>query len=349
MKLFVPGRLCLFGEHSDWSGGYRRINPELGVGYTLLVGTNQGLYADVTPHADSLVMEVSLDDGTQKSFEVKMHPELLLEAAQAGDFFSYAAGVAYRIHRDFPVGGLKINNYHTDLPIKKGLSSSAAICVLVARAWNLAYNLQLGIREEMEYAYLGEITTGSQCGRMDQGCAYGNVPIAMLFDGDRVTIEELQVGKNLYFVVVDLAASKDTQKILADLNACYPVAQNQIHRDVQNYLGNISYQITKNAIAALQAGDGQTLGELMRYAQTQFDRYMVPASPQQLTAPILHQLLDYKPIQTYIWGGKGVGSQGDGTVQLIVKSDVEQLQVMDIIKRDFPHMHPLKLTIYARD
>ena len=27
MKIFVPGRLYLFGEHSDWGGGYRRHNP----------------------------------------------------------------------------------------------------------------------------------------------------------------------------------------------------------------------------------------------------------------------------------------------------------------------------------
>ena len=34
MKLFVPGRICLVGEHSDWAGGYRRINAEIekGVG-----------------------------------------------------------------------------------------------------------------------------------------------------------------------------------------------------------------------------------------------------------------------------------------------------------------------------
>ena len=24
MDLFVPGRLCLFGEHSDWAGSYAR-------------------------------------------------------------------------------------------------------------------------------------------------------------------------------------------------------------------------------------------------------------------------------------------------------------------------------------
>ncbi|MBU1950761.1 MAG: galactokinase family protein, partial [Candidatus Eisenbacteria bacterium] len=26
-QLFVPGRVCLFGEHSDWAGAYRVQNP----------------------------------------------------------------------------------------------------------------------------------------------------------------------------------------------------------------------------------------------------------------------------------------------------------------------------------
>ncbi len=50
MKLFVPGRICLFGEHSDWAGAYRRINSEIEKGYTLITGTNQGLYAEIKPH-----------------------------------------------------------------------------------------------------------------------------------------------------------------------------------------------------------------------------------------------------------------------------------------------------------
>ena len=28
-KLFVPGRLCLFGEHTDWAGHYRTMNAHL--------------------------------------------------------------------------------------------------------------------------------------------------------------------------------------------------------------------------------------------------------------------------------------------------------------------------------
>jgi galactokinase len=39
MRLFVPGRICLFGEHSDWVGGYRRINAEITKGYPLICGT----------------------------------------------------------------------------------------------------------------------------------------------------------------------------------------------------------------------------------------------------------------------------------------------------------------------
>ncbi|MBF2064678.1 MAG: GHMP kinase [Calothrix sp. C42_A2020_038] len=345
MKLFVPGRLCLFGEHSDWAGGYRRYNPELGVGYTLLVGTNQGLYAEAVSHPNKLILRTSVQAG--KILALSMEREVLLAEAQKGGFFSYAAGVAYQFLSYFKVGGLEIDNYLTDLPIQKGLSSSAAICVLVARAFNQVYNLKLTQRGEMEFAYLGEITTPSQCGRMDQGCAYGNRPIAMVFDRERVETIELKVPKNLYFVVVDLNASKNTQQILFKLNECYPFAKNPVQINVQKYLSKVSYNITEAAIDALQAGDAERLGKLMQTAQAEFDAHLIPACPEQLTAPVLHDLLEYQPIQPYILGGKGVGSQGDGTAQFIVRDEENQQRVMEIIKRDFPQMQCLKLTIYA--
>ena len=63
MKIFVPGRICLFGEHSDWAGGYRRINAEIEKGYTLITGTNQGIHAEVEPHPTSLVLTSTTPDG----------------------------------------------------------------------------------------------------------------------------------------------------------------------------------------------------------------------------------------------------------------------------------------------
>jgi galactokinase len=66
MKIFVPGRVCLFGERSDWAGGHRRINSEIEKGYTLLAGTDQGIYADIEPHPASLVLSSTTPQGERR-------------------------------------------------------------------------------------------------------------------------------------------------------------------------------------------------------------------------------------------------------------------------------------------
>ena len=346
MKLFVPGRLCLFGEHSDWAGEYRYFNPKLTKGFTLVAGTDRGIYAEVNPHPDQLILKVYCQErNSQQLYCLPMDADVLLAEAKEGDFFSYVAGVAYQCLTSYPVSGLEIDNYLTTLPIKKGLSSSAAISILVARAFNLLYDLNLTVREEMELAYLGERTTPSRCGRMDQACAYGNRPILMVFDGDSLEVIPLSIPQDIYLVIVDLGAAKDTQIILQQLNNCYPFAQNNIQQNVQKYLGEISSEITQQAVAAIQQGNARLLGELMQQAQTEFDLYVMPACPSQLTAPILHKILHYEQIQSYIWGGKGVGSQGDGTAQFAVKDRASQQKVIEIITRDFPQMNCLELTI----
>ncbi len=347
MEIFVPGRICLFGEHSDWAGGYRRINGEIEKGLTIITGTNQGLYARVKPHPSKLIMKSAPSEGMPGgSFEIPMDRDLLLEEAQKGGYFSYAAGVAYQVLTHYRVQGLEIDNYLTDLPIKKGLSSSAAVCVLVARAFNRAYDLKMTVRGEMEFAYMGEIATPSRCGRMDQGCAYGARPVRMVFDGDRVDVEELSVGKDLYFVIVDLKKAKDTREILARLNQSYPFADDDVQKGVQKYLGPISAAITNQAVEALRQGDAERLGSLMVHAQAEFDKYCIPACPSQLTSPHLHALLAYEPIQPFIHGGKGVGSQGDGTAQLLCKDADCQEKVIEIIERDLG-MSCLKLEVCA--
>jgi len=335
VKLFVPGRICLFGEHSDWAGGYRRINADIEKGYTLICGTDQGIYAEVEPHPTSLVLTSSTPDGgRQGPYEIPMQARALLEEAQRGGFWSYIAGVAYQVLTNYHVRGLVIDNYRTDLPVKKGLSSSAAICVLAARAFNRVYDLKLTIRGEMELAYQGEITTPSRCGRMDQGCAFGNRPVLMTFDGDRLDTAELQVKENLYFVIVDLQAQKDTMEILNRLNRCYPFAENEIERGVQELLGPINKRVVSQSVEALRVSDADRLGALMTEAQDFFDRYATPACPEELTAPELHRVLNYPALRPHIWGGKGVGSQGDGTAQFIARSEADQQAVIEIIERD---------------
>ena len=214
MDLFIPGRLCLFGEHSDWAAQYCPINSDIKPGYAIVVGTNQGISAQVQIRHNLLFKSINC----RQTLELAMDKTLLLAMAKTKNFYSYVAGVAYEALVRYGVGGLFVDNYAMNLPLKKGLSSSAAICVLVARAFNRLYNLGLTIEAEMDLAYCGERNTPSQCGRLDQACAYGSQPILMTFEGDRTEIELLTVGADLYLIVVDLAGSKDTQTILAQLN-----------------------------------------------------------------------------------------------------------------------------------
>lgn len=347
MKLFVPGRICLLGEHSDWAGGYRRINADIEKGYALICGTNQGIYANVEPHPNALVLLSTSPDGTRYGpYEIPMRPETLLAEAQKGGFWSYAAGVAYQVLTNYHVRGLVIDNYLTDLPIKKGLSSSAAICVLTARAFNRMYDLKLTKRGEMELAYQGEITTPSRCGRMDQGCAYGNRPVLMTFDGDRLETTELMVNSDFHLVIVDLLGHKDTLEILNRLNRCYPFAENETEQNVQNLLGKMNKDTIHKAIEAIQNAQPEELGKIMVEAQSNFDHYASPVCPEELTAPILHRVLNHEPLKPFIYGCKGVGSQGDGTAQFLAKDAASQDAIIEILERDF-HMPGLKLTLEA--
>ena len=335
MEIFVPGRLCLFGEHSDWAAEYRRDNSELSKGFTIIAGTNQGLYARVEAHPDALVIRSTMPDGeVRTSQEIPMDPNSLLEVAEAGGFFSYAAGVACRIRSQHEIGGLVIDNYLTDLPVKKGLSSSAAICVLTARALSRLYDLGMTERDEMEYAYLGEITTPSRCGRMDQACAYGSRPILMVHDCETTTVEELHLRSPIHMVIVDLGGEKDTTEILTVLNRCYPFAQDSIARDLHRYLGPMNQGIVGRAVGHLSEGDAAGLGKLMTETQHLFDECCVPACPDELAAPLLHSVLENESIAPLIWGGKGVGSQGDGSAQLVARSETDRDEVMQVLDRE---------------
>lgn len=343
ISLFVPGRLCLFGEHSDWAGQYRSSNPNIEKGFAIICGLNQGIFATAKPHPTHFIFHVC---SAQGSCSIHMDEASLLKEATSDSFFSYVAGVAYQIHKRYLVKGLEIHNTASTLPMKKGLGASAAICVLVVKAFNKAYNLNLSTKEEMELAYLGEITARSSCGRMDQACAFGSRPILMTFDKDTVEFQELHVAKDLFLVIVDSGGTKDTKEILLSLRECYPKAQNEVHQAVQKYLGPINKEIVAQATKAIQEGDAEKIGTLMRQAQAAFDLHLIPACPSQLAAPKLHAILNYAPIQQYIYGGKGVGSQGDVCVQFIAKDAKSQEKIIEIIENSLS-IPCLPLTILA--
>lgn len=332
IDIFVPGRLCLFGEHSDWAGGHRRQNSEIGIGYAIVAPTNQGIYAKVKSLEKPVFHFISQPFNT--SLETKLKEFELLKIAESGGLFSYVAGVAHEVvvnYKNHDNRGIEINNYKKDLPIKKGLSSSASVCVLTAKAFNEIYDLKWTPRRIMDIAYLGEITTPSRCGRLDQACVYDK-SVLMTFDGDKLIVEELIVGENIYCMIIDLKANKNTKKILSDLNRGFPFPTNKLEEEKHFYFRNINPDIISRTINALKEGNAQELGILMKKAQEEFDKYLAPSCPEELNAPVLHNVLSMKSIKDFIFGGKGVGSGGDGTAQFICKSKEDREEAKEILK-----------------
>ena len=343
LKLFVPGRLCLFGEHTDWAGHYRTMNADIVPGASIVTGIEQGIYAEVEK---STIFEMHSDapELTElwRDFSCRMNEQELKRVAKSGSFFSYCAGVASYMLEWYKVGGVRIRITEMTLPMKSGLSSSAAICVLVARAFNLLYNLNLNTLGEMNIAYVGELRTSSRCGRLDQACAFGVKPNLMTFDGDEIEVKSLNVKKTLYWVFADLCAEKDTIRILSDLNKAYPFATTQEEKNLHKALGEWNHDVVNKAIKYMANGDVEALGKLMTDAEAMFDKYIAPMSPA-LWAPKLHQVLQDPNIQSWIWGGKGVGSHGDGSVQFLARSAEDQQQLIDYLNRQGMKAYPLTL------
>ena len=343
MKLFVPGRLCLFGEHTDWAGHYRTMNADIAPGAAIVTGIEQGIYAEVEKSSIfELYSEAPEIEGLWQDFSCRMDEMELKRIAKSGSFFCYCAGVASYMLEWYKVGGVRIRITGMTLPMKSGLSSSAAICVLVARAFNQLYNLNLNTLGEMNIAYLGELRTSSRCGRLDQACAFGVKPNLMTFDGDEIEVRSLKVKKHLYWVFADLCAEKDTIKILSDLNKAYPFPNTDAERAEHEALGKENLEIVDRAVKYMAEGNAEALGQLMTEAEALFDAKVAPMSAA-LWAPKLHSVLQDPNVQPWIWGGKGVGSHGDGSVQFLARNEECQKLLLDYLNEH--GMKAYKLTL----
>lgn len=323
------------------------MNSEIVPGVAIVTGIEQGIHATAEKNTTFKVTSDAPEIiDLWHDFECRMDFLELKEIAKSGTFFSYCAGVASYMLEWYRVGGVHIHINKMDMPMKSGLSSSAAICVLVCRAFNQLYNLNLNTMGEMNIAYWGELRTASRCGRLDQACAFGVRPVKMTFDAEEVDVDNFNIKKPLYWVFANLNASKDTIRILADLNKAYPFAETEVEKLEQKALGEMNQDIVNRAVECMREGRVEDLGRLMTEAQEIFDKYIAPNSPIHLKSPKLHSTLADPNILPLIYGGKGVGSHGDGSIQFLAKDEECQLKLVDYLNsQDMP---AYKLTIQPK-
>jgi len=360
-ELFVPGRLCLLGEHSDWAGahcGAPGASADVTPGASLVVGLQgEGIYARARRRRGVLVLRALLSEADAAAAaaagddfgpaEMPMEAAALAALAAAGGFWSHAAGVACRVLQvGYEVGGLECDMYRSSLPIRAGLSSSSALCVLIARAFSRAYGLGLSVRGEMELAFQGERLARSRCGRGDQACAYGPRPVLLRHDGEKLDVEEVAVGAPLYWLVAYRpgggAAAND---VMAALQAAYPRPAGEAQQAVVRMLGERNLAFVRRACEYVAAGDAPALGALLAESQAEMDAAVCGVCPAAAAAcEALQRVLSHPGLAAAAHGGKAVGGGGGGSLQLLCRGEAGQAAA-EAVLRDELGWRTIRLTL----
>src|SRR5262245_10034625 len=151
---FVPGRIEIFGKHTDYAGG-RSLVAAVPRGFAVVAG----------PRPDGIVSAV--DARWRVSMEVRPG-----DPRKFGGWASYVAVVTRRLASNFPGAGLGATIvFSSDLPRAAGLSSSSALVVGIATA--LARRADLSDRPEWRAALPTTFDLAGYLGAVENGLSFG--------------------------------------------------------------------------------------------------------------------------------------------------------------------------------
>ncbi len=148
----APGRINLIGEHTDYNEGF-----------VLPAAIDKRIYLAIAPLKGSIIKIKSLD--FDQSVEINIHEP----AGEMPHWAKYPYGVVKEIQAaGYSIGGFQAV-FGGDIPKGAGLSSSAALESVFAKALNVLYKLEIN---RMDLAKIGQRAehnyAGVKCGIMDQ-------------------------------------------------------------------------------------------------------------------------------------------------------------------------------------
>lgn len=151
----VPGRIEIFGKHTDYAGG-RSLVAAVPRGFALVAG----------PRADDRVTAFDA------RWDARMSVGLAGDDQTFRGWANYVAVVARRLAQNFPGAPLGADLvFASDLPRAAGLSSSSALVVGVASA--LARRAALADRPEWRCALPTALDVAGYLGAVENGLTYG--------------------------------------------------------------------------------------------------------------------------------------------------------------------------------
>lgn len=331
---FAPGRANLLGAHMDYNGG--QVMP---------VALSKGTYAAVAPRADGIFRLVS-EQFPGEPVELTAED---LQPHRTRAWSAYAEGALYEAMKAWgPLPGLDVE-LCADLPMAKGLSSSASVeCVLVeAMAAMLGVNADVEQRIRLAHAAETEYV-GVRCGILDQTAIFlGRANHVLLFDCLELTREHLPLDGNVAEVAImdtgtarELASSAFNQRV-AECTRALSILQEQLpgltclrdlHReDFEEYRELLAPPLRRRAehvvseversergAASLRGGDVAGFGAQMSGAHASL-RDLYEVSTDELDA-MVEAALESEGC----YGGRLTGAGFGGCVAALVHPDARE-------------------------
>ncbi|WP_318517578.1 galactokinase [Photobacterium leiognathi] len=187
----APGRVNLIGEHTDYNDGF-----------VLPCAINYQTVVAAAPRTDNIIRVVSVDyDNATDEFDLTQP----IEFQQDKMWTNYIRGVVKcLLERGFTFTGADIA-VTGNVPQGAGLSSSAALEVVVGQTFKVLYNLEIS---QADIALNGQQAenqfVGCNCGIMDQMIsAEGRENHAMLLDCRSLETQAVSMPEDMAVVIIN--------------------------------------------------------------------------------------------------------------------------------------------------
>jgi galactokinase len=343
----APGRANLLGGHTDYNDGF-----------VLPVALDRAAWIAAAPLDEGRAHFFALDLDKETSFDLDCIP------SASGDWADYARGVAWALEdAGWDLAGMEAV-LTSSVPVGSGLSSSAAIEVAFAYAWQELSGLEIDRRElallcqRAENAYVGV-----NCGILDQmASAWGVEGHARLLDcrtlesqlvplpqGTSIVVADTKVRRQLASSEYNVRRAQCEEAVnilgeyLPDVRALRDVSSEDLER-FGTHLPDVVYRRARHVVMdnervlqaaeALRAGDVATVGALMKACHVSLrDDY-------EVSSPELDVLAEAAWEVAGCYGARLTGAGFGGcTVALVAAEAVKELaaHVTAVYEASFGH------------
>jgi galactokinase len=335
---FVPGRVNLIGEHTDYN-----------LGFVLPTVIPQTCKVTVCP-SDGRIVTAQSQNIPDDPATYRLGEETPPPSGAQRHWWHYVQGVTWVLAQEHRLAGMEIT-VRSDVPLGSGLSSSASLTVALLRALGQMFQIRL---EDLPLAHLARRVEnefiGAPVGILDPlACHLGRSGEALFIDTENLEIKRVALPAQAELIVIHSGLSHqhaggdyatrvaECQAACRELNvphlrACQVADLERIARLPSPLAQRARHVVTENqrvldAVQAMETDDLDRLGELFDGSHTsQRDDYGV-------SVPAVDQLVHIAQQHPSIYGARLTGGGFGGSIVALARLGQGQNAAQDITRQ----------------